>query len=171
MRNVSFDKSLNCVSNFINVFSFRKSGLNNLVNYFLTTFVFRVKNCCPKLCGLAFDKVASLLSEQEICVSYSNKLFITATPRTLVRNESEIRVSFFTVATNNLRIVKLILNQEIFHIFVTSVDVNLSESVVKRGFLDSVLVSSFEESSKHTEFASLFKLVNELLDRALSQRV
>ena len=147
MRNVSFDKSLNCVSNFINVFCFRKSGLNNLVDYFLTTFVFRVKNCCPKLCRLAFNEIASLLSIQEICVSYSNKLFVTATPRTFVRNESKIWVSFFTVATNNLRIVELVLNQEILHIFVPRVYVNLSESVMKRRLLDTVLVSSFEESS------------------------
>lgn len=106
-----------------------------------------------------------MLSIEEVPVCNFDELVITLTPSSLVCSEGIVWVSFLAIFTNDFRIIKLVVNQEVFWV-VVNVDVNLSQSIMKSLLLDSLIVSSFKPLLEHLELALLLKFINELWDWA-----
>lgn len=168
---LSFNKCLNCDRNFINIFCFRQSSLNNLINYLLSVWIFWIKDFSPKFRGLSFNKIAGLHTVKIITVGNLDKFLVTGTPCSLISSKGKVRISFLTIFTNNLAVIILILNQEILDIFVSRVNVDFSQSIVKSWVLDSFFKARFQPLSKHSKFTSTFKFINKFGNRANSNTV
>jgi hypothetical protein len=91
-----------------------------------------------------------LHSEEEVFVGDSDKFVIARSPSSLVSSECKIRVTFFTIFTNNLGIIELIFDKEITSSFITGVNFDFGKGVVESRFLDSLVVSCFEPDMEHS---------------------
>lgn len=120
---------------------------------------------------MTFDEITGLHSEKEVFVGNCDEFVITRPPSSLVSSEGKIRVAFFTIFTNNFRVIELILDEEITGSFIARVNLNFGKGVVKSGFLDSLVESCFKPDMEHSQFASVLEFINEVSNWANMDRV
>jgi hypothetical protein len=137
---LGFDESTDGGSDLIDILNFRESSLDDLVDNLLSVLVLSVQDLGPEFGVRSLNQVASFSSEQVVLVGNFNELIVAGSPSTFVGDESQVRVSLFTVLTNNLGVVVLVLNKEVLGIFVASIYVDLSKGVVKGGLNNSLVV-------------------------------
>ena len=152
----------------IDVLGLRESSLDDLVDDLLSVRVVLTEDGSPELFALTLDEVASLHSVEVVLVGDLNELVITSTPGSLVSSESKVWVALFTVFTDNLAIIELILDQEFLGVFASRIDVNLSKCIMESWLLNSFLISRFEPGGQHAKFVSLFEIIDKLRNRANS---
>ena len=140
--------------NHINILGLWKSSLYNLINDLLTVRVFWVENFSPEFFRLTLDKISSLHSVKIVLVGNFNKLIIASTPCSFVSSECKVWVALFAIFADNLAIVELILDQEFLGILASRFNINLSESIMKGWFLDSLFVSCLKPGGQHAKFVS-----------------
>ena len=164
------NKGSNGTRNHINILGLWKSSLYNLINDLLTVRVFWIENFSPEFFSLTLDKISSLHSVKIVFVGDFNKLIIASAPCSFISSECKVWVALFTVFTDNLAIVELILDQEFLGILASRVNINLSESIVKGWLLDPLFVSCLKPGSQHTKLVSLFKVLDQFRNRANTDR-
>mmetsp|Transcript_18555 Transcript_18555/g.45984 ORF Transcript_18555/g.45984 Transcript_18555/m.45984 type:complete len:754 (-) Transcript_18555:1697-3958(-) len=169
---VSCHEGLYSARNFIRRGTFGKSPFNNLIDElapsaFITIFltVFFVENLRPQFQILAFDKVLGEIPEKSVFLADSNELVVAFTCTLLVSDECKLRIKSFAVWSQNLRIIKHVIQQESLRVTVKS-DVDLSESIVSSLFRASGCDTGLEPWLKQTKTVSSLSDLNKIVDRA-----
>mmetsp|Transcript_6019 Transcript_6019/g.8839 ORF Transcript_6019/g.8839 Transcript_6019/m.8839 type:complete len:610 (+) Transcript_6019:2100-3929(+) len=122
-------------AHFISAVALRQSPLNNLINELTTLTRLRsilvlVQNLGPKIQILTFHEVLRQITVQTMSMGNLNKVIITLSSTLLVRHKGETRIQTLAVRTQNLRVIKHIVQQECLGILVQG-NVNLTQSIVR----------------------------------------
>lgn len=144
--------------------------MDDLVDDLFSVLVLLDEYLAPKLFILPLHKVPGLQPVKVVLVGDGKELLVALTPSSLVGSESQVRVSLLTVFSDDLRIVVLIVDEEIFWVLV-DVNVDLGEGIVKSWLLDTLVSPGLEPRLKHSELSSLLKLINKVWNWADSDRV
>ena len=92
--------------------------------------------------------IPGLALEQRVLVAHVNKFLITES--SLVRHTRQVWVSLLAVLANDETIVELVLTEEPLSV-VAAVDVDLSEGIVSRRFIDAFMHSGFQPRQKQLQ--------------------
>jgi len=140
MRQLSGHESLHCARDFIGVLGLWQGSLNNLLDDVLSVLVVWHKDLAPESFVLSFDQVSGLKSVQEVAVGDLNELLVALAPSSLVGSVSQVWVTLFGVFSDYLRIIVLVVDQEVLWVLV-DVDVDFGQSIVESWFLDALVTS------------------------------
>jgi len=165
---VGIDESSHGKGHFVDVLGLGKSSLHDLVDNLLSVRVLFLEDLSPKWFALTLNEITSLHTVEVVLVGDLNELIIALAPSTLIGSEGQIRVLVLAVFTDHVTVIELVVDQEALSIFAATVDVDLGESVVERGLLNTFFITGLEPLSKHAQLASCLKVLNEFIDRANS---
>jgi hypothetical protein len=132
--------------------------------------IIRGKNSSPEILVLTLNEITSLKSVKSVLVGDLDELVVAVTPGALVSSVGEMGIALLAILSDNLGVVELIVDQEVLRVIV-GVNDDLGEGIVKSGSLVSFLDTSIKPGFKGSEFISLLKFLNELLDRAIASDI
>lgn len=95
-----------------------------MLDNLLAVRVIRSENSSPEFFRLTFNEISSLESEESVLIGNHDEFFVTLAPRALVGDDGQMRVTFFAELTNSLRIIELVIGEEVLRILV-GVDLDL----------------------------------------------